>query len=195
MAVPRGRTRTRSVIGLVLGFVVPAAVALVFFFGGTSGPFGAQPQLHTAEGLDQLLTSMRDEFGTTIGYELVVYPDYANLTRRSPVNLDAVEHVTYRGGDWEKRGSDTSVGASDHLADLGAFDVDGVAAAMADAPARLDIATVEAIHLTIEGDGGGVDGAFPPSGLTLAVHLTGPPDGDVVIDSRGAVTEVRPAGS
>ena len=41
-------------------------------------------QLHSLGGLTGLMEQMRQKFGDTMGYRLVVYPDYASLTARIP---------------------------------------------------------------------------------------------------------------
>src|SRR6516162_4297668 len=49
---------------------------------GPSASAAAGPtQLHTVDGLNGLFGTIRSQFGDTMGYRLVVYPDYAVLTR------------------------------------------------------------------------------------------------------------------
>ena len=77
-------------------------------------------QLHSLGGLTGLLEQMKQRFGDTMGYRLVVYPDYASLERPDPNEQRRVLNYSYRGG-W---GDPSSSAKSDDdvLVDLGKFD-------------------------------------------------------------------------
>ena len=55
-------------------------------------------QLHSLGGLTGLLEQMRKRFGDTMGYRLVVYPEYASLERPDPNEERRQLSYTYRGG-------------------------------------------------------------------------------------------------
>ena len=44
-------------------------------------------ELQTVDGLNALLDSIRNRFGDTMGFQLVVYPDYANIERVAPEDV------------------------------------------------------------------------------------------------------------
>lgn len=78
-------------------------------------------QLQSLGGLNGLLEQMRQRFGDTMGYSLVIYPDYAVLHRADPNDERRKLSYSYRGGF-----DDPSTSAKDEadvLVDLGAFDV------------------------------------------------------------------------
>ena len=137
-------------------------------YGNTSSPFtvqsdpGAKPdgvapvvltpprQLHSLGGLTGLLEQTRKKFGDTVGYRLVIYPEYAILDRPDPGDERRTLSYTYRGG-W----GDPSTGTkgSDAVAvDLGAFDVNAVVALLRGAPETLNIkpAEVSSTYLIVE---------------------------------------------
>jgi hypothetical protein len=68
-----------------------------------------------------LLEQMRQRFGDTMGYSLVIYPEYAVLWRADPTDDRRKLSYTYRGGF-----DDPTTSAKDErdvLVDLSAFDV------------------------------------------------------------------------
>ncbi|PXX07301.1 serine/threonine-protein kinase [Mycolicibacterium moriokaense] len=91
-------------------------------------------QLHTVEELSGLLDTIRGKFGDTMGFQLAVYPDYAITERVSPKNSHVQQDFTYRDGQWNSWGADTTTSSFDVLADLSAFKADAVAATLAGAP-------------------------------------------------------------
>ena len=94
-------------------------------------------QLHSLGGLTGLLEQMRERFGDTMGYRLVVYPDYASLERPDPNEERRQLSYTYRGG-W---GDPSSSAKSDDdvLVDLGKFDPTAVIGVLRGAPETLGI--------------------------------------------------------
>jgi Domain of unknown function (DUF1707) len=73
-------------------------------------------QLHSLGGLSGLIEQMKQRFGDTSGYRLIVHPDYASLTRPDPNEERRALNYTYRGG-WDdpsettKTDGDTAPGA------------------------------------------------------------------------------------
>ena len=85
-------------------------------YGNTSSPLmfasdpGAKPdgitavvltppkQLQSLGGLTGLLEQARKKFGDTMGYRLLVYPDYASMDRADPNDDRRKLSYTYRGG-------------------------------------------------------------------------------------------------
>ena len=108
-------------------------------YGNTSSPLsftsdpGAKPdgiapvvltpprQLQSLGGLTGLLEQARQKFGDTMGYRLVVYPDYAFLERSDPAEERRKLDYSYRGG-WDDP-STSSKSSDDVLVNLGAFEV------------------------------------------------------------------------
>lgn len=154
--------------------------------GGDTSTATAAPgpsQLHTAEGLTNLLGTIRTKFGDTMGFRLVVYPDYAVLDRVDPKNSHVDQSYMYRGS-WSSWGPDTTTSSFDVLADLGAINVPAVAATLAAAPQTLGAAAGSPTYLIIEGEEGG--------GLGLAIHSTAPGTGYMQVNPDGTIKQVYP---
>ena len=79
-------------------------------------------QLQSLGGLNGLLEQMRQRFGDTMGYSLVIYPEYAVLNRADPSDERRKLSYTYRGGFDDPSSSAKS--EDDVLVDLAAFDVE-----------------------------------------------------------------------
>ena len=79
-------------------------------------------QLQSLGGLNGLLEQMRQRFGDTMGYDMVIYPEYAVLYRPDPNDERRKLSYTYRGGFDDPSSSAKS--EDDVLVDLGAFDVE-----------------------------------------------------------------------
>lgn len=152
-AASRAAWGMRAAIGSVL---VLLGIGIGWgLYGNTSSPFslssdpGAKPdgvtpvvltpprQLHSLGGINGLLEEMRKKFGDTMGYRLVIYPEYAVLDRPDTKDDRRTLSYTYRGG-WGDPG--TSSKSSDAtLADLGKFDTRAITAVLRGAPETLDI--------------------------------------------------------
>ena len=78
-------------------------------------------QLQSLGGLNGLFEQMRQRFGDTMGYSVVVYPDYAVVARADPADERRTLRYTYRGGFDDP--STSATGDDDVLVDLAAFDV------------------------------------------------------------------------
>ena len=79
-------------------------------------------QLQSLGGLNGLLEQMRQRFGDTMGYDMVIYPEYAVLYRPDPNDERRKLSYTYRGGFDDP--SSSAKGEDDVLVDLGAFNVE-----------------------------------------------------------------------
>jgi hypothetical protein len=79
-------------------------------------------QLQSLGGLNGLLEQMRQRFGDTMGYDMVIYPEYAVLYRPDPNDERRKLSYTYRGGFDDPTTSAKS--DDDVLVDLGAFNVE-----------------------------------------------------------------------
>ncbi len=149
----------------------------------TSAPAGPT-ELHTKEGLSGLLDTMRNRFGETMGFQLVVYPAYAVTERVDPNNSHVEQDFMYRDGQWKGWGSDTTTSSFDVLADLSAFNVDAVAATLASAPQSLGAPDGRQTYLIVEGAEGG--------GLELSIHSAAPGTGFMEVNPDGSVKEIHP---
>jgi serine/threonine-protein kinase len=158
------------------GIPTPASTA-------ASTPAGPS-QLQTADGLTNLIGTIKAKFGDTMGFKLVVYPDYAIMDRVSPTNKHVDQSFMYRGGSWNKWGSDTSTSSFDVLADLGAINTQAVAATMAGAPQQMGAEPGSPLYLIIEGEEGG--------GLGLAIHSTAPGTGYIQANADGSIKQIYP---
>jgi hypothetical protein len=107
-------------------------------------------QLQSLGGLTGLLEQMRQRFGDTMGYRLLVYPDYGSLDRADPSDDRRKIDYNYRGG-WGDAGSASAKDANDVLVDLGKFDPKAVVGVLRGAPETLGIkqADVKSTYLII----------------------------------------------
>jgi serine/threonine-protein kinase len=140
--------------------------------------------LQTADGLSGLLDTYRSKFGDTMGFQLVVYPDYAITERVSPKNSHVEQDFMYRDGQWNSWGADTTASSLDYVADLSAFNVGAVAATLAGAPQALGASDGSKTYLIVEGAEGG--------GLELAIHSAEPGTGFMEVNPDGSVKEIHP---
>src|SRR5882757_4738772 len=156
----------------------------------TSAPSSTQStptgpgQLHTVEGLTGLLDTIRSKFGDTMGFQLVVYPEYAITERVSPKNSHVEQDFMYRDGQWSGWGSDTTTSSFNVLADLSAFNADAVAATLAGAPPTLGATDGSETYLIVEGVEGG--------GLELAIHSAEAGTGYMQVNPDGSVKQIYP---
>lgn len=154
----------------------------------TAAPTSAAPtgpaELHTPEGLSGLLETIRNKFGETMGFQLVVYPEYAITERVSPTNSHVEQDFMYRDGRWNSWGADTTASSLDYVADLNAFNVGAVAATLAGAPQALGAPDGSQVYLIVEGAEGG--------GLELSIHSAAPGTGFMEVNPDGSVKEIHP---
>ncbi len=79
-------------------------------------------QLQSLGGLNGLMEQMRQRFDDTMGYSLVIYPEYAVVSRADPSDERRKLSYTYRGGFDDPSSSAKS--EDDVLVDLAAFNVE-----------------------------------------------------------------------
>lgn len=94
-------------------------------------------QLHSLGGLTGLFDQMRQRFGDTVGYRMVVYPDYASLDRPDPDEERRMFSYSYRGGWGEARPSSRSSDA--RAVDLARFDIKAIVGVLRGAPETLGL--------------------------------------------------------
>ncbi|QEN16883.1 DUF1707 domain-containing protein [Mycobacterium sp. ELW1] len=125
-------------------------------------------QLHSLGGLTGLLEQMKKKFGNTDGNRLVVYPDYASLTRPDPNDDRRELNYSYRGG-WD---DPTTSGASNDakLVDLSKFDAKAVIGVLRGAPETLNMkpGDVKSTYLIIEPS----RDQTVPGTLTISIYVS-----------------------
>jgi hypothetical protein len=94
-------------------------------------------QLQSLGGLTGLLEQMKKKFGDTTGNRLVIYPEYASLTRPDPSDERRELNYTYRGG-WGDPSS-SAAGNDAKVVDLAKFDAKAVVGVLRGAPETLNI--------------------------------------------------------
>jgi hypothetical protein len=107
-------------------------------------------QLHSLGGLDGLFGQMRKKFGDTVGYRLVIYPEYAVLERPDPADPRRTLNFSYRGG-WDDPSTEPrSAGAV--AVDLDKFDTRAIVGVLRGAPQTLNIKPdeVRSTYLIVE---------------------------------------------
>lgn len=155
-------------------------------YGDTSSPLnftsdpGAKPdgvaatvltpprQLQSLGGLTGLMEQTRKRFGDTMGFRLVIYPDYAVTDRPDPNDERRQLSYTYRGG-WR----DPTSSAKDRDAvpvDLGTFDPKAAVGILRGAPETLGIkqSDVKSMYLIVEP---ATDPTIPGA-LSLSVYVS-----------------------
>ncbi|GAB7142628.1 DUF1707 domain-containing protein [Mycobacterium riyadhense] len=108
-------------------------------------------QLQSLGGLTGLLEQTRKRFGDTMGYRLVIYPEYASLDRQDPKDDRRVLNYTYRGG-WGDPSSSAKSSVDSVLVDLSKFDVKTAVGILRGAPETLGIKQpdVKSTYLIVE---------------------------------------------
>jgi Domain of unknown function (DUF1707) len=142
------------------------------------------PQLQTPSGMAGLLAQMRTKFGDAMGYELVVYPDYAELDRPDPANPHQSMHYHYGNDSWMNART-SSIPADSTAADLSKFNVQEVAGVLHGAPQSLNMTGANTIYLMIEGARDGT--------LALSIHVSdGSRGGSIELAADGTVQQINP---
>ena len=175
-------------------------------YGNTSSPLqfttdpGAKPdgvapvvltpprQLHSLGGLNGLLEQMRTKFGDTMGYRMVIYPDYAVLDRPDPGDERRTLSYVYRGG-WDDP-STGSKGSDAVVVDLGAFDAKAVVGVMRGAPETLNIkpADVTSSYLVIDP----ARDPTTPGALAVSVYVSSDfGSGYIALNPDGSVKRIN----
>lgn len=109
-------------------------------------------QLQSLGGLTGLMEQTRKRFGDTIGFRLVIYPDYAALDRPDPANDRRMLSYTYRGGWGDPTSAAKSSAAGAVPVDLSKFDPKTTVGILRGAPETLGIkqSDVKTRYLVIE---------------------------------------------
>jgi hypothetical protein len=135
------------------------------------GPVVLTPprQLHSLGGLNGLIEQMKQKFGDTNGYRLVVYPDYASLDRADPNDDRRKLDYNYRGG-WGDP-STTAKSDTDKIVDLSKFDAKAVVGVLRGAPETLNMkpSDVKSTYLIIEPSS---DQTAPPGALDIDIYVS-----------------------
>lgn len=170
-------------------------------YGNTSSPLnfttdpGAKPdgvapvvltpprQLQSLGGLTGLLEQMKKKFGDTMGYELVIYPEYAVLDRADASDERRELNYTYRGGWGDPSTSAKSADAV--VVDLSKFDTKAIVGVLRGAPETLNIKPneVKSTYLTIEAS----RDITAPGTLSISIYVSG--------EFGGGYIELNPDGS
>jgi len=126
-------------------------------------------QLQSLGGMTGLLEQMGKRFGDTMGYRLVVYPEYASLDRADPTEERRKLSYTYRGG-W---GDPSSSARSDDdvLVDLSAFDAKTIVGVLRGAPETLGMkpADVKNTYLVFDP----TEDPLTPGALAITLYVSG----------------------
>jgi len=134
------------------------------------GPVVLTPprQLHLLGGLTGLFEQMKQKFGDTTGYRLVVYPDYASLDRPDPGEDRRSLNYSYRGG-WDDPSS-SSKSDTARVVDLAKFDMKAVIGVLRGAPETLGIkpSEVTSTYLIIDPSGD----PTTPDAVELSIYVS-----------------------
>lgn len=145
-------------------------------------------QLHSLGGLQGLMEQMKQRFGDTNGYRLVVYPDYASLTRPDPNEERRELNYTYRGG-WDDPTSSSKTSDAIEV-DLGKFDVKTVVGVLRGAPETLGIKPedVTSTYLSIDSSGD----PTAPGTLSIDVYVSSDYGGGYIeLAGDGSVKQIN----
>jgi hypothetical protein len=141
------------------------------------------PNLLTLGGLSGLLAQIRTKFGDTMGYELLVYPDNATLSRPDTANSRKRVGWLYGKDGWIEWSDisepDTTVG------DLSKFDLQAVLGVVHGAAQTLHVTNPTSTYLFVYSKN---------DGLSLELHVTNDTDGGyMMLTADGTITRTVPA--
>lgn len=145
-------------------------------------------QLHSLGGLTGLLDQARAKFGDTMGYRMVIYPDYASLDRSDPGEPRRQLNYSYRGGWGDPTRSAASSSAV--LVDLGRFDAKAAVGILRGAPETLGIkpSDVKSTYLIIEAS----RDQTAPGTLSLSAYVSSDFGGGyIAFEGDGTVTRIN----
>ena len=145
-------------------------------------------QLHSVGGLTGLIEQMKKKLGDTMGFQLVVYPDYASLTRPDPTEERRELNYSYRGGWGDPTSGSKSADAT--LVDLSKFDVKAVVGVLRGAPETLGIkpADVSSTYLILDPSGD----PTTPGALALSVYVSSDyGSGYIELDGAGNAKQIN----
>ncbi len=142
--------------------------------------------MQTADGLNGLFAEIRSKFGDTMGFQLTVHPDYANLDRADPQNKSAQKELPVQRRKLDQTLARPSTwDIFDKLVDLGKFDTAAVAAKMASAAQPLNVPKPGTTYLIVEGSDDG--------STRIAIYVSGNGDsGYMNVNPDGSVKKIYP---
>ena len=148
-------------------------------------------QLQSLGGLTGLLDQTRKRFGDTMGFRLVIYPDYALLDRPDPSNDRRELSYIYRGG-WGDPTSSAITGQNGRAVpvDLGSFDPKAAVGILRGAPQTLGIkqSDVKNTYLIAEP----TSDPTTPGALSLSVYVSSDyGSGYIVFTGDGTVKQAE----
>lgn len=178
-------------------------------YGNTSSPLsfttdpGAKPdgvapvvltpprQLQSLGGMTGLIEQMKQRFGDTMGYKLLVYPEYGSLDRADPGDNRRKIDYDYRGG-WGDGGDPSALDDGDRLVDFAPMDIKAIVGVLRGAPDTLGIkrSDVKNTYLIIE------PSADPSAGdLTVTMYVSSDfGSGYIATNGGGVVKQIsRPS--
>ncbi len=126
-------------------------------------------QLQSLGGLTGLVEQMRQRFGDTMGYRMVIYPDYAVLDRADPNDDRRKVSYTYRGG-WGDSTNTSAKDDGDVLVDVAKFDPKAIVGVFRGAPETLGIKQQDVTNSYID-----VEHARDPNApdpLTVSIYVS-----------------------
>jgi hypothetical protein len=145
-------------------------------------------QLQSLGGLTGLIDVTRKKFGDTMGYRLVIYPDYVVMDRADPQDDRRQLSYTYRGGWGDPTGS--ARGSDAVLVDLGAFDPRTVVGIVRGAPETLNIkqSDVKSTYIILEPS----RDPTAPNTLSGSVYVSSDyGSGYIQFDGAGTVNQIN----
>jgi hypothetical protein len=145
-------------------------------------------QLHSLGGLTGLVEQMKQRFGDTNGYRLIVYPDYASLTRPDPGEDRRELNYTYRGGWDDPTSTSRSTDATE--VDLGKFDAKAVVGVLRGAPETLGIKPEDVTNTYLSFDPS--RDPTTPGALSIDIYVsTDYGSGDIELAGDGTVKKIN----
>jgi hypothetical protein len=148
-------------------------------------------QLFSLNGLTGLMDQMRQKFGNTMGFELRIFSDNADLELRDPKEPRRKLSYTYRGG-WTPQSSPTPVSDSDVLVDLGKFDPAAIVGVLRGAPKTLNLKPeeVKSTHMSLEAS----KDPLTPGAVLIEIDVSGEfGSGWLSVDGAGKPVQIHPA--
>jgi uncharacterized protein DUF1707 len=191
----------------VAGVLVVLGIAIGWgLYGNTPSPLsftsdpGAKPdgvapvvltaprQLQSLGGITGLIEQMKQRFGDTMGYKLLIYPDYGSLDRADPNDNRRKISYDYRGG-WGDGDDPSALSDGDRLVDFGKIDAKAIVGVLRGAPDTLRIkrSDVKSTYLIIE------PSKDPSAGdLTITMYVSSDfGSGYIVTAGDGTVKQVN----
>jgi hypothetical protein len=149
-------------------------------------------ELQSLGGLNGLMEQMRQRFGDTMGYSMVIYPQYAVLYRTDPTDERRKLSYTYRGGFDDPSASAKDEG--DVLVDLSAFDPKAVVEIVRGAPETVGLqlkdVDADSTYFTIDPS----QDPTTPGALTLRASVSSEfGSGSITFAGDGTIKRIDPA--